>query len=83
MSSQVNLLPPEIPQGQKTRRTALLVLGAGGVVLALLFGRVVFGLRGPYFAIRLAANRCRTAVAQPPRASCARARSRWDGGNCR
>lgn len=36
--SQVNLLPPEILQGQKTRRTALMVLGAGGVVLALLFG---------------------------------------------
>jgi Tfp pilus assembly protein PilN len=36
--SQVNLLPPEIIQGQKTRRTALIVLGAGGVVMALLFG---------------------------------------------
>jgi hypothetical protein len=36
--SQVNLLPPEIIQGQRTRRTALIVLGAGGVVLALLFG---------------------------------------------
>jgi Tfp pilus assembly protein PilN len=35
--SQVNLLPPEILQGQKTRRTALMVLGAGGVLLALLF----------------------------------------------
>jgi Tfp pilus assembly protein PilN len=36
--SQVNLLPPEILQGQKTRRTALLVLAAGGVLLALLLG---------------------------------------------
>jgi Tfp pilus assembly protein PilN len=35
--SQVNLLPPEILQGLKTRRTALMVLGAGGVLLALLF----------------------------------------------
>jgi len=36
--SQVNLLPPEILRGQKSRRTALMVLAAGGVVLALLFG---------------------------------------------
>jgi Tfp pilus assembly protein PilN len=36
--SQVNLLPPEILQGQKTKRTALVVLAAGGVLLALLLG---------------------------------------------
>jgi Tfp pilus assembly protein PilN len=35
--SQVNLLPPEILQGQKTRKTALIVLAAGGVLVALLF----------------------------------------------
>lgn len=36
--SQVNLLPPEILQGQKTRKTALMVLAAGGVLVALMFG---------------------------------------------
>ena len=36
--SQVNLLPPEIVRGQRTRRTALMVLAVGGVLLVLLLG---------------------------------------------
>jgi Tfp pilus assembly protein PilN len=35
--SNVNLLPPEIRQRQHSRQTALLVMGAGGIVLALIF----------------------------------------------
>jgi Tfp pilus assembly protein PilN len=35
--SQVNLLPPEILQSQRTRRTAVLVAAAGAVVVALIF----------------------------------------------
>jgi Tfp pilus assembly protein PilN len=35
--SNVNLLPPEIRQRQRSRQTALLVIGAGGIVLALIF----------------------------------------------
>jgi Tfp pilus assembly protein PilN len=35
MSGQVNLLPPEIRQTQQTRRTSLMVLLAGAVLLAL------------------------------------------------
>ena len=35
MSSQVNLLPPEVLQGQKYRRVTLMVVIAGAVVLAL------------------------------------------------
>lgn len=35
--TQVNLLPPEIRQRQRRRQTAILVAGAGGIVLALIF----------------------------------------------
>jgi Tfp pilus assembly protein PilN len=35
--SQVNLLPPEVLQGIQTRRTTVLVIAAGCVVLALIF----------------------------------------------
>lgn len=35
MSSQVNLLPPEVLQGQRYRRLTLMVVVAGAVVLAL------------------------------------------------
>jgi Tfp pilus assembly protein PilN len=40
--SQVNLLPPEIRQRQRRRQTALLVIGAGGIVLALILAVYVF-----------------------------------------
>lgn len=36
--SQVNLLPPEILERHKTRRTALMIVAGGGVVAALVFG---------------------------------------------
>jgi Tfp pilus assembly protein PilN len=36
--SQVNLLPPEILERQKTRRTALMIMAGGAVVGALVFG---------------------------------------------
>jgi Tfp pilus assembly protein PilN len=39
--TQVNLLPPEIRQRQRSRQTALLVIGAGGIVLALIFAMYV------------------------------------------
>jgi Tfp pilus assembly protein PilN len=35
--TQVNLLPPEIRQRHRSRQTAVLVAGAGGIVLALIF----------------------------------------------
>lgn len=36
--SQVNLLPREILQGQRTRKTTVMILGAGAVLVALMFG---------------------------------------------
>jgi Tfp pilus assembly protein PilN len=36
--SQVNLLPREILQGQRTRKTTVMILGAGAVLVALILG---------------------------------------------